>query len=165
MLQLPQTILRNIFDPQGYSVTPTDYYIVNTFPCNIISDPQDMISMSNSCNSGFGTITAWNNGNAIFYKIRTDNIFQFRPGRSEDVKTIPSISMSPNPANGTVLVTNPTSIAKIIITNALGREVFVSQPNATESRIDVSKLPAGNYFVTLNDRFGKTKTQQLVVAH
>ncbi len=77
--------LAQALDVSGNPINPVNAYIVNNTPCNMPSDPSDIISMSNSCNTGYGTVVAWNEGDRIFYKLM-DNAYQFRPTGIENIK-------------------------------------------------------------------------------
>lgn len=69
-------------------------------------------------------------------------------------------SVYPNPADNNLNIQLPSSIetAEVVITDALGRQVYASTLNAAVKTIDVSKLNKGMYFVTIsNDVYSTTK--------
>jgi hypothetical protein len=58
----------------------------------------------------------------------------------------------PNPTNSTLTLTGSYEASKLItVSNVLGQEI--SNPKATgkQTIIDVSNLPAGDYFITINE--------------
>src|SRR5690554_997502 len=67
----------------------------------------------------------------------------------------------PNPASEIINIQLPSSIetANVVITDALGREVYTATLNATLKTIDVSKMNKGMYFVNIsNDSYSTTKS-------
>ena len=146
----------------GSPMNPFNYYEIDQSSYVGIVDPKDLLTMSSSCNTGRGMVSAWNDGNNFMYKVRDDGIYQFRPNNN-GTKAIYVLSLSPNPANNSITIQNPNIIEQISISNALGSEVLVNRPNATQTQKDISKLPSGNYFVTIKDKKGNLKPQKLVV--
>ena len=59
------------------------------------------------------------------------------------------ISLSPNPTNGTFTITAPSLIDKIVVTDALGKEVLQLEPNALTATLQLSECQSGLYFVKL----------------
>lgn len=64
-------------------------------------------------------------------------------------ETPESITLSPNPTQGTIQVSTTTAFDNYIVVNAMGQAVQVGKWNATQSEIDVAALPEGIYFVQL----------------
>jgi hypothetical protein len=70
-------------------------------------------------------------------------------------------SVYPNPANDNLNIQLPASIAsaQIVISDALGRQVYTSTLSSAEKTIDVSKMNKGIYFVNIsNDVYSTTKS-------
>ena len=65
---------------------------------------------------------------------------------------LPYISISPNPGRGTFCISwHGDSPEKIVVTDVVGREIFVSELHHTESRfvLDLHNQPSGYYLVRL----------------
>lgn len=80
--------------------------------------------------------------------------------------SFPTLTLSPNPANGRVeyiLPSTPEPGTRISFTDAAGKTVIDEPATADRQMIDISHLPQGVYFVTLASPSGKT-TCKLVVA-
>jgi len=75
----------------------------------------------------------------------TPNIKNKTPG--------PTFSVFPNPAYDNLTITYTDIITQLTITNLLGQTVYCQSPNANSqlAQIDVSSLPAGVYFVRVNN--------------
>jgi len=75
------------------------------------------------------------------------------------------LSIYPNPASGTVIITSAINIEQVKITNVLGQLLFQSTPNylGDKQTINVSTLPDGIYFITVFTT-DKTTAQKLVVS-
>ena len=62
-----------------------------------------------------------------------------------------SIKLTPNPTSSTLAITSTQPIDQVIISNLLGQNVFSSAFSQKEKvQVDVSELPSGMYFVTVN---------------
>jgi hypothetical protein len=62
------------------------------------------------------------------------------------------ISISPNPTNSTIQISNTQNISNISIKNILGSEIYNQKLNNQSSKIiDLSAQPSGVYFVTLQN--------------
>jgi hypothetical protein len=85
-----------------------------------------------------------------------------------DVDAINKLSVTPNPAHSTILVSfTPKSVSdmNMNITNGIGQKVFeknIGRSSAYSQTIDISKLPAGVYFLNLNSN-GETITRKIIV--
>jgi hypothetical protein len=85
-----------------------------------------------------------------------------------DIKPVSTLSVTPNPAHSSILVSfTPKSISdmNMNITNAIGQRVFeknIGRASAYDETIDISKLPAGVYFLNLNSN-GETITRKVIV--
>lgn len=57
----------------------------------------------------------------------------------------------PNPARDAVQLSIPPELigARVVITDALGREVYRDRPESTTPRIDLARLPPGTYWLAL----------------
>ena len=60
------------------------------------------------------------------------------------------VTLYPNPATNTLTISNTEPITTIHITDIVGQTVLQTQPNAASTKIDVSGLQAGIYFVKVN---------------
>lgn len=154
--------LAQALDVSGNAINPNDAYIVNNTPCNMPVDPSDIISMSNSCNTGYGTVVAWNEGDRILYKLM-DNAYQFRPTAIGNIKSLPAFEMFPNPAGNLVSVKSATPIVKITILNSIGMQVYQGGFNSEQVDIDLSHMAPGIYHVSIMGKGGQSKAQRLTV--
>jgi len=62
-----------------------------------------------------------------------------------------TISIYPNPATQNVTITASAKINDVIITNLFGQTVHAQKNNSQQVDIDVAALPAGVYFMKIND--------------
>ncbi len=162
----PPNYYAKSIDVFGVPIDPTDFHIVNRDPVAPTSDPWDGISMSHSCNSGRGTVTAWNDGEKIMYKIRVDNDYKFRPGAEEDdaPKVLPMpATVYPNPAKDFFIVKNAKVGSQLELINALGQVVLQENISSTHTKIDLHKVAAGSYFVKFTDAQGKNQSHKLLL--
>ena len=72
------------------------------------------------------------------------------------------VTMYPNPATSSVKLQANTTINTVQVFNAIGQMVYSNVVNDIATRIDVSSLQNGVYFVKVNSKLGTT-TQKLVV--
>lgn len=152
-------------DNFGNPLNPNDAHVVNNSPASPPSDPSDLISMSHSCNSGFGTVVAWNEGSRIMYKI-LDNAYQFRPLGVEDVRSISSVNVYPNPASDQLFVSSLSgSIARLDIVSVLGKQVYAKEVHADKCTIDVSSFASGLYLVQVTAENGDIVQKRVLVSH
>ncbi len=56
----------------------------------------------------------------------------------------------PNPVTDKLIISGPTGITSVKITNMLGQMVHSSQPGMAEAVVDMASLSAGTYLVTVN---------------
>ncbi|MCW3124189.1 MAG: hypothetical protein JWQ38_3681 [Flavipsychrobacter sp.] len=62
----------------------------------------------------------------------------------------------PNPVSDKLTITAQTNIDKIIIFNTIGQQVYSKEHNGNSLNINVAQLPAGLYFIQINNtQFGK----------
>ena len=75
------------------------------------------------------------------------------------------LSIYPNPASGTIIITSAINIEQVKITNVLGQTVFLSSVKYAEEKttVDVSALPEGMYFVTVNSG-NESTTRKLILS-
>ena len=72
-----------------------------------------------------------------------------------------SFQVYPNPANESITISCQNMIQSIQISNALGQEIFAFNPNEKETKLTISQLPNGLYFLRLNAANG-IKTIKIV---
>jgi Secretion system C-terminal sorting domain len=73
-----------------------------------------------------------------------------------------TLSIYPNPSQGIVLVQSGASLIEhVSLLDVLGREVFASSPRSSEISLDLSKLPAGTYFLQVTGAQG-TEVRKVV---
>jgi hypothetical protein len=80
---------------------------------------------------------------------------------SVSTNVLEQTAVYPNPANEHLNIELPSSIesADVVISDALGREVYASTLNAAVKTIDVSKMNKGMYFVNIsNEIYSTTKS-------
>jgi hypothetical protein len=151
----------NALDQMGVPISPTTCSVVNTNPCTLMSDPPDLISMSHSCNTGLGTVTAWNEGSRILYKIRVDDNYQFRPGTNEirEINSAEVLEIYPNPATDKVTIKNAAQGSGFLIFNQLGMLVAKGVIHSTKQSVAVNDLSAGLYQLQLKDSKGNVRSR------
>lgn len=107
------------------------------------------------------------NTSTLYYRIKTistTGAFEYSSTQKVSLRNV-SLSISPNPASNQLLVNASNMIQNVELFDIMGKRVYTLQNNKTNSvRVDVSKLPTGNYMVkTLVD--GESKTQQIAITH
>jgi len=106
--------------------------------CDYLASPNGTINISNNasgCNS-------------------PEEVIQACQGISvEEINPEACISIIPNPATGIITISHPVlaGTALLSIFNTGGGKVLESQLNNAETRIDISALPRGVYFVRLQN--------------
>lgn len=157
----------NYLDNAGVLVNPMicEYVNNNPGPLAMPSDPGDQISMSNSCNSGLGMVTAWTDGRDIMYKIVEDGNYQFGPQKKEQTGTISlTATVYPNPASDHFIVQYAQQGTSLQVVNNLGQVVLRETIQSDKTRVDISSLTPGIYNIEFTDKAGKPSRQKLVMA-
>jgi Zn-dependent M28 family amino/carboxypeptidase len=75
------------------------------------------------------------------------------------------VKISPNPAHGRILVEwtgCDANIQRLTLSNATGQSVLTVMPTGSQHELSVEKLPAGTYFLKMENATG-TKTKQVVI--
>ena len=161
----------NYLDQWGVLVDPMNCYYVNNTPgpLALTSDPADWISMSNSCNSGLGSVTAWNDGQWIMYKINIDPNYKFRP-QDKDKTGIPDAivlptAIYPNPAKDHFTVEQVKPGTQLELVNSLGQVVHRETITSEKAKVEVSGLSEGTYYIHFTGSQGNPVKQKLVLLH
>jgi glucose/arabinose dehydrogenase len=82
---------------------------------------------------------------------------------TEETPANASFSIYPNPSSGEVHYRLYADVpATIYIYDLSGRMILSQQVNGATGRIDISKVPAGCYFITLKTENGNAGTQKLI---
>ena len=68
----------------------------------------------------------------------------------DDVNPVSSFNFFPNPVNDVLTIKAQASIDSITVYNMLGQAVVRSTPNTTDSKVDMSALQTGAYFVQVS---------------
>ena len=148
-----QRYFSQALDLVGNPINPNDFHIVNNAPCYLLSDPREVIGLSNSSNSGSDMLIAWNEGSRIYYK-HMDNNFAYRPTGIDDVKSFSTLTVSPNPASNYLRIRSAADISDISIMNSIGNLVHRQHIKGRETTIDVSSFAAGTYFLRISGKEG-----------
>ena len=80
---------------------------------------------------------------------------------------LPEVTVFPNPAHTTLTVSFgrlPTISTDLILLNTTGQLVVKQAVNSVNQSVDVSKLPAGLYFLTIQNDAGK-QTRKIVISY
>lgn len=149
-------------DLGGNPMSGSNFLVVNNTPCNMVSDPPELITVSNASNSGTNLFVAWNEGSRIMYK-QTDNGFGYRPTGTSNVKSFATLTVSPNPAGNKVMVRTTEDISNLTLMNSVGALVLRQAAKTGETAVDVSGIAAGTYFLHITGKNGTT-TKPLVIA-
>jgi hypothetical protein len=81
----------------------------------------------------------------------TDTTCIFPAGVNNVNSNKPTFSIFPNPAYDYLTITSTNIITQLTITNPLGQTISSQQPHTESTQIDVSNLPAGVYFLRVNN--------------
>lgn len=88
-------------------------------------------------------------------------------GVLNSVRNLPSLanelSVYPNPAKNELNVNLNTSIQSVTITDITGREIMAVSPNALTTKLDISTLNSGFYFVQVKATDGRSAVKRVVV--
>lgn len=96
-----------------------------------------------------------------------ENVAQFYFGNCEENlgtedTVFSDLTLYPNPAQNTIIVTSSTEIQTVSIFNLLGQRVLLDSGTGTSSQIDVSNLSSGGYLVNVSSTNG-SKTLKLLI--
>jgi hypothetical protein len=112
------------------------------------------------------TITATDNGSPALSASRTIVIrTHYDPGIATGIteNNTEEISVYPNPSTGSITVKGIKGANQVlIIRDVLGKSVLTSSLNNNSQTVDISVLPQGIYFATINSKEGKSKTIKIV---
>lgn len=96
---------------------------------------------------------------AIYYGDARDySVTILHPLNTPGLKNAGNISIYPNPTTTSLTISAPDRITSVAISDLLGQQVYSHQCNAPQVQIDVAGLPAGVYFVKVNE----TEVQKFV---
>ena len=103
-----------------------------------------------------------NETNASRASDRFKLVFQTNVLGANDINLNSSITISPNPANQFILISNPQSIGinSIVIYDLMGKQV-IKRTNGF-SKIDISKLERALYLVEVNSTLGSFQKRLIV---
>jgi hypothetical protein len=141
---------------------------VNGFTIEKSFDGQNYSPLS-LVNAKNGTTNTYNYTDAVaiskltYYRLKMtdkDGSFKYSNVVAVNGKSSVHLEVFPNPASSTMLISHPQADAKAVvkIVAADGRTVasYNVQQGATQSSIDVSKLPAGNYVAVFEGANGSS---------
>lgn len=106
-------------------------------------------------------ITAAPGGTSSFY---LDNMYFSTEGTSlvSSISAENGISCYPNPITDKLNIIAKSMISQVIVRNLLGQTVKTLNVNGLEKSIDLSAIPSGNYFVSINLINGQFSTQKFI---
>lgn len=106
------------------------------------------VSVNPTSNTTY-TVTGTNTFGCSDISIITQSV-SLCTGVENQASNFPSINFYPNPFNDLIIVESETSLAKIIITDVLGKQVLTTENNnETQIQIDTHLLPEGIYFISI----------------
>ena len=82
-------------------------------------------------------------------------------GIGENSESIGFATVHPNPTTGMVSITGE-NLRKAEVTNMLGQHVATASSQGGQLSVDISRLPAGVYFVSVTDESGKKCVRKVV---
>lgn len=92
------------------------------------------------------------------------DLVQYTPvGLKEEVSLTSVLSVYPNPAKAELNVSLPVAINSVSIVDMMGREVMTTAVKSNSTKLDVSALHQGLYFVNVKAVDGRTATKRIVV--
>ena len=84
-------------------------------------------------------------------------------GINEQVSLTSLLSVYPNPAKTELNISLPVAISSVSILDMMGREVMTNNLKSTTTKLDVSALKQGLYFVNVKAVDGRTAVKRIVV--
>ncbi len=153
---------RNVDAIGGALIAPTDHYEINNSgnPCNVPSDVDRSMALSNCSNSGQDIFSVWFNGSDIVYKHSNPNVMAFRHGQATAVGTVSGVKASgiyPNPAVKELRVSGRVEGGGYQISDVTGKRLM-SGVLSNSGSIDVSTLSAGLYLIQVAGKGGVTES-------
>ncbi|MBN2766209.1 MAG: CotH kinase family protein [Paludibacteraceae bacterium] len=76
--------------------------------------------------------------------------------------SIAPVRIFPNPVSGPLFVESDIEVRRIMITNVMGRTIFVENPGQTHNALNISLLSPGVYNIKVTLENGQTHTQKLL---
>ena len=119
---------------------------------NDVNQPISVFNMSNA-------IEPFNGNDVGFIDITLTNVLSV-----DDVESINSVKLFPNPTQGNITITNSRNLETIEVYNVLGRlvkRIEIEQDNRMD--LDLSDLSKGLYLVKMSDINDNAKTQKLIL--
>jgi hypothetical protein len=72
------------------------------------------------------------------------------------------MSLYPNPVQDKLQLHSDQMISQVVVRNLLGQAVRIMTVNNTETTLDVSQMPTGNYVVSITFADGRVATRKIV---
>lgn len=83
-----------------------------------------------------------------------------------NIQTRSACKIFPNPANDQLTIqTNNSRPYTITLNNIMGQTIKTFQSNKLQETIDVSRLPAGLYYLSVIDEYGNRVNDKVVIVH
>jgi hypothetical protein len=83
-----------------------------------------------------------------------------------DEQQMSKVSVFPNPAlDGVVYIQNISNVSRLSVVNILGQQIRTESVSGEQHRLDLSSLPAGQYFIMLSNPQGVVETVKIVNQH
>lgn len=165
-----------------YTITPDaqptsgNYDIALTLKgsTNTVADPEKytIIKRDNSTSSwisqGNGTLASVNSGMITAKNTGLTSFSQFAIGIATTNITLgnklfttnsPNLSVFPNPTTDIMTISSTENIKSIVIYDFLGKQIL---NNFSNTKIDMSKLSSGVYFLKIQLENGEVKTQKII---
>lgn len=113
----------------------------------------------------FKSVGSGNNPVETKKTVYLDNLYLYDNTTTSlsDAKDVNTFKVFPNPVTDNLNILSHSEISAVTVRNLLGQAVkTVRINNLVESNIDLSAIPAGNYFVTVKLASGRLETQKVL---
>jgi hypothetical protein len=153
----------NIESPCGltagtYYVTVTDAFGCTTTGEKTIEQPAESVHIGGGNGVGESGSLNPNTGQSTNATLRSDNV---TTGNTTEAT---NVTVYPNPASTTLTINvNSTTASEITLYNTLGQVILTRVADATETKLDVSNLPKGNYIASVRNEAGTTNKMVVII--
>ena len=150
-----------VYNRSGYNIVKFDFPNINLLDSSHHGQCDGMVMFTVNAKNGLPDGTTIFNHAGIFFDynpvVMTDtveNIIGF-PAAVAAVSKSLNVAVYPNPANNEVTIqADNSSYNTATFTNVVGQQLMTAELSPTQTKVNVSKLPSGMYYITLSGAAG-----------